>query len=92
MAKISDFEICRQSWSYYAIAYKDIVVGHVECDGDEWTAHSLRGGFRTKDLNELFDKYIDGGKPIPSEVFAFNACASSRTLRPRATRMPRRIV
>ena len=70
MAKISDFEIHRQDWCDFAISYRNIFVGHVECDGDEWTAHSLRTGFRTKALSELFDKYIDGGKPTPSEVFA----------------------
>ena len=92
MAKISDFEICRQSAFYFSVAYKNIVVGFVECDGDEWTAYSIRNGWRSKALNELFDKFFDGGKPTPSEVFAFDPCASSRTLRPQATRMPRRIV
>lgn len=65
MAKISDFELGRTHWSYYTISYRNILVGTVECDGDEWTAYGSNFMWNSSRLTELFDKLIDGGIPTP---------------------------
>lgn len=70
MAKISDFELTRQSGFYYVLSYKERPVGRTECDSDEWTAYGSNFMWNSSRLTELFDKLIDGGIPTPSEVFS----------------------
>lgn len=82
MAKISEFEISRQDWCYFAISYRNFFVGYVECDGDEWTAHATRTGWQSTCLTKLMDKYIDGGKPSPTAFFN-TGVLSSQALRNR---------
>ena len=70
MAKISDFKLTRESGFYYVLSYKERPVGRIECDGDEWTAYGSNFMWNSSRLTELFDKYFDGGKRTPSEVFS----------------------
>ena len=90
MAKISDFEIVRESGFYFGISYHGFPVARVECDGDNWTAYGLGCSWRTKALEELFDKYLNSGKPSVSAVFQNGSCVFTHTEKTTRDRLPKK--